>query len=346
MKKAWIYIRSTPKTPPSKQRPRIQEYLSKNGLTPAGEEVERSGSKGFPAFKRVLEKAGDQLIVISNMGQMVRTVGFMELLTQSSNFVVLDQHHCRPDTLSTLTLAARELAKAHKLRVNDAVAKMRAQGVPLGSHRPGATAGAEALRRCAGKGSKIAAKLRSQQTEAFYRDITQIVVKLRKQGWTFQEIANELNDADFITQTGGLFYDVTVMKIAKRWENKNGKIKDGVRPGPRKTRIEFPFLHGPYGPPDVTVGDTIKDHSTRKNVKVAEILDGWPVRKDGNLILAGGLVLAVCGESTNTICTHWDVTPDVVRAWKEAMAGRARNIKQVLEARCKEVEKHVNLRSV
>ena len=80
MKKAVLYIRSTRTNQPARQRPRIQQYLAEHRIEVVAEEVERAGSKSFPAFKRALDQADGRLIIISNLGQMVKSPTFMRML--------------------------------------------------------------------------------------------------------------------------------------------------------------------------------------------------------------------------------------------------------------------------
>lgn len=226
MKKAVLYIRSTKSNPPAKQRPRIQQYLEEHGIEVIGEEVERAGSTDFPALKRAIEKADGRLIIISNLGQLVKSPSFMSLLREVANFVALDHPDCRPDTLDILTLAAEELTATVRERIKHSLEDLKKKGVPLGSDRPGATAGAEALRKHQSTGSKLAGKLRSQRARDYYQFIMPRIVEMRKQGSSYESIANALNDEGLVMQNGGPYHEVAVLRLKRRWEKEHGKIAE------------------------------------------------------------------------------------------------------------------------
>ena len=234
MKKAVLYIRSTPSNPPARQRPRIDLYLSQHGIEVVGEEIERAGSKGFPAFRRALDQADGRLIIISGFGQLVKSPAFMRLL-DGATFVTLDSPDCRPDTLDVLRRAAEELTAATRTRIKDAMEGLKKRGVPLGSHIPGATAGAEALRRHAGKGPKIAGKMRSQRARDYYQFVMPRIVEMRKQGTSYDNIAKALNDQGQTMQNGGPYHEVAVLRLKRRWEKEHGKIAEQYdKPGRRQ----------------------------------------------------------------------------------------------------------------
>jgi len=341
MTEAVLYIRSTLSNPPAKQRQMVQRYLDGKDIHIIAEEVERAGAmkrKSFPAFKRALEVADGRLIVISNLGQAGTSHVFLKILRGCGDFIALNQSSCCPRTLETLIAAAEDGAANKSVELKATFACLKKKGVQLGSSIPGATAGAEALRRYAGKGPKIASRLRIQQARNFYQDVMPRIVELHSQSYTHEEIANELNDADYIMQSGGLFHQVAVLRLVKRWEKENGDINKGSdrpRPGPRVVSVEFPFAFGPYKPP-IKIGNKVKDYVTRKRISVVDTWNGWPLQSNGDLVLMGGLVLAVCGESTNAIRQHWKVSSDKVRSWKEAIAGQTRDIKPILESKRKD----------
>ena len=224
MRKAVLYIRSTPTNQPARQRPRIQQYLNEHKIEVVAEEVERAGSKVFPAFKRALEQADGRLIIISNLGQMVKSPTFMRLLGETGSFVVPDTPDCRPDTLDTLRRAAEELTAATRVRIKESLEVLKKKGVPLGSHIPGCNAGAEALRRHAGVGPKVAAKMRSQRAADYYQFVMPRIVELRKPGMSHEKIAKALNDEGQTMQNGGPYHEVAILRLKRRWEQQHGKI--------------------------------------------------------------------------------------------------------------------------
>ncbi len=232
MRKAVLYIRSTRSSPPARQRPRINLYLNQHDIKVVGEETERAGSKSFPAFQRALDHG--QLIIISGLGQLVKSPTFMRLLAEV-DFVALDSPDCRPDTLDVLRQAAEELTAATRVRIKDAMEDLKKRGVPLGSHIPGATAGAEALRRHAGKGPKIAAKMRAQRARDYYQFVMPHIVKMRQQGISYDNIAKALNDEGQTMQNGGPYHEVAVLRLKVRWEKVHGKIAEQYdKPGRRQ----------------------------------------------------------------------------------------------------------------
>ncbi len=224
MTKAVLYIRSTLVSPPAKQRPRIQKYVDMHNFTVIAEEVERVGVKGYPAFKRALKAADGRLIIISQLGQLVKSPKFLRLLQQSSNFVVLGQPDCRPDTVNVLTMAAEDLAATTRARIKDTMENLKRRGVPLGSNRPGAVAGSIALRKHAGKGPKVASQMRRERAQDYYQFVMPRIIDMRQQGMSHNTIAQVLNEEGLTLQNGGPYHEVAVLRLKKRWESEHGKI--------------------------------------------------------------------------------------------------------------------------
>lgn len=344
MQNIWLYIRSTPTKPPSAQRDGIREYLSKNNIKLTGEEVERAGTKGFPAFERILSRSPD-LIILSNTKQIIlKSLPFFALLRKAKDFVLLDTPACTPATLDITEERVKERLQYHRTRTKTALKKLKNKGVKLGATRPGVEHVPDIFMANIAKGQKKAAKLRTIKADNYYAGIMPIMIKLRKQQYSDQEVANELNDLDYTTQVDGLFHQVAVMRLFKRWEK--NEVVEGAKQGRRYQAKEFPFRAGPYKPPLVAIGDTIIDRFTDKSVKVVDKKDGWPLRKDGSFILTGDLVLAVLGETTNSICYNWKVHHKTVRAWKEKLAGQTRNIQPLLAQKLEEVKRNADTWSI
>ena len=99
------------------------------------------------------------------------------------------------------------------------------------------------------------------------------------------------------------------------------------------------LLNGPYEPPSCRVGSTLSDLSLGDVVVITK-RDGWPLMVEptrpgpnpfGEIpILTGHLVKAVCHESIRAVADHWHVTPRLVRRWREAIAGRKKNVNTAL----------------
>jgi DNA invertase Pin-like site-specific DNA recombinase len=159
----------------------------------------------------------------------------MSLLVQADNFVVLGQPDCRPDTVDILLIAAEEYTADTRVRIKATMERLKEQGVPLGSSRPGATAGADALRKHFGKGSKLAGKMRAQRAEDYYQFVMPRIVEMRKQGVTHNAIANILNEEGLTMQNGGPYHEVAILRLKRRWEAEHGKIAEEFdRPGRRR----------------------------------------------------------------------------------------------------------------
>ena len=94
--------------------------------------------------------------------------------------------------------------------------KLKAQGVKLGSARPGFWDNRD---RKWGKCVKAAAKARSSRTKDFYAFVTSRIIKMHDEedlGWT--DIAEILNNEGLTAQSGKPYSDVTVYRVYKRAE--------------------------------------------------------------------------------------------------------------------------------
>jgi hypothetical protein len=231
MKKAVIYLRSTPSMPPSRQRPAVQTYLDANGITAISEEVERAGSKDFPAFQRAIEAADGRLIIISNLGQLSRSLTFLDLLRGSCNFVALGHPNCRPDTLETMILAAEDLNATAQTRLKLVLEDKKRRGIPMGA----TTHGTKALHKHRRVGSNLAGKRRAQRAQEYYQFVMPRIIDMRKQGMSHDNIANTLNEEGLTMQNGRPYHEVAILRLKKRWESINGKIAEEFdKPGRRQ----------------------------------------------------------------------------------------------------------------
>lgn len=82
-------------------------------------------------------------------------------------------------------------------------------------------------------------------------------------------------------------------------------------------------------PPEFKVGDILHDEMAG-DVEVVGEANGWPVYQEqpkrgphrGLLpVLCGDLVRAVCDEPVNDVAEHWDVSTNLVKQWRRAIAG-------------------------
>jgi DNA invertase Pin-like site-specific DNA recombinase len=217
-----LYYRSTKGKPASKQKPVAQSFVDRNKLIVVGTFTERANARGFPALQEAIEacRQEDALLVISNLGKLSRSPEFIELLRFDVRFVAIEDPNFNDKTIRILGAVAKEECGKVSRKTKDALANLKANGVKLGSARPGHWQGREALRGNL-TGSKKAAKLRRQRTKDYYAFVTPRILAWREEGLSYLKIAERLNKEGLTTQTGKPYTDVAVLRICQRRQKCN-----------------------------------------------------------------------------------------------------------------------------
>ena len=238
MSRAVLYFRPTKPSPKAAQRRLAKRFVEVNGLEVTAEFTDRVGTKGYPALEKAIEAARGQLLILTNVGRLVKGVKFTRMLLGADEFVALDDPNFDSETIHILAAVAAEDSVRASRRTRDTMTKLRAQGVKLGSHRPGHTYGKEALLKNK-TGPKIAARLRTERTLDYYAFIMPRIVEMRKRRVSYVAIADALNEDGLVTQVGKPFTVTAVLRLIRRYEEATGEKLPCNPPG-RPKRAEKP----------------------------------------------------------------------------------------------------------
>jgi DNA invertase Pin-like site-specific DNA recombinase len=191
------------------QRAAVAEYAKREGLKVVAEYVEvESGKKSSrPQLAVALNhcRAAKACLVVAKLDRLARNVAFLSALMEAGlEFVALDNPHATPFTLHVLAAVAEQEARATSERTKVALAAAKRRGVLLGSARPGHWQGLEAKRLAGSRvGVRRAAEARTQAAKQHNALAVAEALRLRREGRSWLEVAEELNARGLVTRRGG-----------------------------------------------------------------------------------------------------------------------------------------------
>lgn len=157
--------------------------------TETGKSAERPVLLEAIAFCR----SANCVLVIAKLDRLARNVAFTSALMESGlNFICCDIPTANRLTIHILAAVAEEEARLISERTKSALARLKAKGVPLGSHRPGHWEGKEHLRRPE-NARKFIAPAVAKKMDHYYSAIVPTLRELREKGMSQQEIVDHLN---------------------------------------------------------------------------------------------------------------------------------------------------------
>jgi len=225
-----IYYRRNCKFPRAEQETDVQRFLGINDGRVVAEFTENDAtvecrlSTGARVTRRpALDKAVDAALssratlVIGRLGRMSRNTAVTARLRDSGvEFVCLDFPKANHLTVHVLAALADEESRRGSERTKAALVAAKAQGVKLGSARPGHWEGREHLR-----GTKqaiaAAAKAHKDKTRNIYAYLMPEIKLRRERGDTLPEIMVWLNGQGHRTTAGMPFTQVAVWRLIKRY---------------------------------------------------------------------------------------------------------------------------------
>jgi DNA invertase Pin-like site-specific DNA recombinase len=191
------------------QREAVAQYAAREGLKVVAEYVEvESGKKASrPQLAVALNhcRAAKACLVVAKLDRLARNVAFLSALMEAGlEFVALDNPHATPFTLHVLAAVAEQEARATSERTKVALAAAKRRGVLLGSARPGHWQGLEAKRLAGSRvGVRRAAEARTQAAKQHNSLAVAEALRLRREGRSWLEVAEELNARGLVTRRGG-----------------------------------------------------------------------------------------------------------------------------------------------
>jgi DNA invertase Pin-like site-specific DNA recombinase len=182
-------------------------------------EPARRRSELEKAIRHALE-AGATLVV-AKVDRLVRNALFtgrlMRAVEESGlEFICCDNPTCNTRTIHILAAVAQEETQRKAQRTRQVMARLKEQGVPLGSARPGHWKGREHKRGWK-KAVPAASKARSDKARREYQWLLPEIKARRERGDTIDEIARWLNEQGKATSAGKPFTEASLWRIIKRY---------------------------------------------------------------------------------------------------------------------------------
>jgi DNA invertase Pin-like site-specific DNA recombinase len=203
------------------QRAAVAEFAKREGLRVVKEYVEvESGKKAArPQLAAALAhcRAAKACLAVAKLDRLARNVAFLSALMEAGlEFVALDNPYANTFTLHVLAAVAEQEARATSERTKVALAAAKRRGVLLGSARPGHWQGKEQLRLAGSRrGVRRAAELRSQAAKQHNGMAVAEALKLRREGKSWLEVAEELNERGLVTRRGNAWSKSSVFMAVR-----------------------------------------------------------------------------------------------------------------------------------
>lgn len=153
-------------------------------------------------------------LVVAKLDRLARNVAFTSALMESGvDFVCCDNPHANRLTIHILAAVAEDEARRISERTKAALAAYKARGGKLGAARPECRNLTPRARR---QGSRMAGQVVAQKADEAYRDLRDLIVGMRKGSFTYQNIADVLNDQSHRTRYGKAWTDVAARRACLR----------------------------------------------------------------------------------------------------------------------------------
>lgn len=183
-------------------------------------EVETGKRKDRPELAKALAhcRRAKAVLVVAKLDRLARNVAFTSALMESKvDFVCCDNPHASRLTIHILAAVAEDEARRVSERTKAALAAAKARGTRLGSARPGHWAGKESARlRGLAKGREKSIESRRQAAREAYADLLPFLQQLRREGVSYQKIADRLNKVGHTTRRGKPWNAMQVSIVLKR----------------------------------------------------------------------------------------------------------------------------------
>jgi DNA invertase Pin-like site-specific DNA recombinase len=175
-------------------------------------EVESGRKSDRPQLAAALAhaKRSKATLVVAKLDRLGRNVAFLSALMEAKvDFVAVDNPAANKLTLHILAAVAEAEAEAISARTKAALAAYKARGGKLGT---ASNLTDEARQR----GAVAAAEARRRKADEAYADLLPTVAKLRTDGLTQVQIADELNRLGHTTRRGKPWNQVQVRRVLQR----------------------------------------------------------------------------------------------------------------------------------
>lgn len=180
-------------------------------------EIESGKKSNRPELQKAIAlcKSTGATLVVAKLDRLARNVLFTATLMESGvEFVACDMPYANRLTIHIMAAMAEDEARRISQRTKDALAELRAQGVKLGSARPGHWEGREHKRGWNGCTRKD--RIIEERFRRTYKDVIPLVETLVERGETAESIAKTLNNRGLKTAKGCLWQPTSVRRVIEK----------------------------------------------------------------------------------------------------------------------------------
>ena len=206
-------------------------------------EVESGAKNGRPKLLETLKycKENKAILVVAKLDRLSRDLEFIGWIQKTNiEFVCCDMPQATRETIGFMGVMARWEREQISKRTKEALAEKKKEGIKLGYHDPRVKAAVDrrakklaSIRAKKARAKKLErekikkAKLKNKpikktglsKRELADQKVWPTIRTLRKQGYSYNEIAQALNDSEIKTRWGKKWRQTQVINVAKR--NKN-----------------------------------------------------------------------------------------------------------------------------
>jgi DNA invertase Pin-like site-specific DNA recombinase len=204
------------------QRAAVVSYARQTGarIKSSYIEVESGKRADRPELAKALAHArrSRATLVVAKLDRLARNVEFLaKIMNSGVEFIACDNPAANRLTIHILAAVAEAEAKAISDRTKAALAAARARGTKLGSARPGHWEGREDRRLNGLEKARLAsAQVISQRASEAYADLVPVMTRMKAQGLSLREIAEQLNDEGHTTRRGRPWNPMQVARVLER----------------------------------------------------------------------------------------------------------------------------------
>jgi DNA invertase Pin-like site-specific DNA recombinase len=206
------------------QQAAVKTFAKTNGVTvlAAYTEVETGKDNSRPELKAALlhAKRSGAKLVVAKLDRLSRNAAFLLNLQEAKvPFVACDNPTANELTIGILAVIAQDEAKRISERTKAALQAAKDRGTLLGSARPGHWDGKEADRKeWLVNAREKANEIRQANAKASHDELCPLMLALKAEGLTQEQIAARLNSDGWRTRQGKEWNTVYVCRFLKKCE--------------------------------------------------------------------------------------------------------------------------------